>query len=209
MTLLLVRHAQSVGNAAGRIQGWRDEPLTELGRAQAAAVADRLATHETGVVAVYSSTLARARDTGAPLAAALGLPLIQRADLREYGYGAAEGLDWAAIEGRFGLTVGQWGQGVLPGEEGPATFDDRVGRCLAELAGRHEHEVAAVVTHGGVVTRIVALVLGIAGGAPPHVYLANGSLTVVATERGEHALVALNDDCHLATITPEAASGPA
>ncbi len=207
MTLLLVRHGESAGNVARVVQGWRDEPLTEFGRAQAAAVAERLAAHEPRVAAVYSSTLARARDTAAPIAAALELPLDKRAELREYGYGEAEGLRWAQIEERFGLTLGQWGSGTLPGEEGPAAFEERVGRCIAELAERHQHEVATVVTHGGVITRVVAGVLGLRVDAPPRIYLGNGSLTVIATERGEHALVLLNDDCHVEALAPP--RGPA
>lgn len=200
MTLLLVRHGESAGNVARIVQGWRDEPLTERGRTQAAAVVERLAAHQPRAAAVYSSTLARARDTAAPLAAALGLPLVERTELREYGYGEAEGLRWAQIEERFGLTLGQWGRGTLPGEEGPVAFEERVGRCIDELAARHEHAVAAVVTHGGVITRIVARVLGLPDGAPPRIHLGNGSLTVLATERGEPSLALLNDDCHIVAL---------
>lgn len=198
MTLLLIRHGESAGNVARIVQGWRDEPLTERGRAQAEVVAARVAAHEPRVAAVYSSTLARARDTAATLAAALGLSFDERAELREYGYGEAEGLRWAQVEERLGLTLGQWGGGTVPGEEGPAAFEERVGRCIDELLDRHEHEVAAVVTHGGVITRVVARVLGLPSSAPPRIYLGNGSLTVVAKERGELALVLLNDDCHVA-----------
>jgi broad specificity phosphatase PhoE len=197
MTLLLIRHGESAGNVARIVQGWRDEPLTERGRAQAQAVAARVAAHEPRVAAVYSSTLARARDTAATLAAALELPIAERAELREYGYGEVEGLRWEQVEERFGLTLGQWGGGTVPGEEGPAAFEERVGRCIDELLDRHEHEVAAVVTHGGVITRVVARVLGLPSSAPPRIYLGNGSLTVVAKERGELALVLLNDDCHV------------
>jgi broad specificity phosphatase PhoE len=206
MTLLLIRHGESAGNVARIVQGWRDEPLTERGRAQAEAAATRVAGHEPRVAAVYSSTLARARDTAAPLAAALGLSLDERAELREYGYGEVEGLRWEQVEERFGLTLGQWGGGTVPGEEGPDAFGERVGRCIDELLDRHEHEVAAVVTHGGVITRVVARVLGLPTSAPPRIYLGNGSLTVIAKERGELALVLLNDDCH-ATALDEAGAG--
>ena len=208
MTLLLVRHAESAGNAARIVQGWRDEPLTEQGLTQAAAVADRLAAYEPHVTAVYSSPLSRARDTAAPLAAALELPLVENTDLREYCYGEAEGLLWAQIEERFGLTLGQWGRGTLPGEEGPSVFEKRVDVCMTELAERHEHDIAAVVTHGGVITRIVARVLGLPDASLPRIYLSNGSLTVVDTEHGEHSLVLLNDDCHIISLV-EGAGLPA
>ena len=66
VTLLLVRHGQSAGNARRVFSGSADVPLTATGRAQAAALADRLA-HEP-IAAVYASPLSRARDTARPTA---------------------------------------------------------------------------------------------------------------------------------------------
>ncbi len=40
-TLTLLRHGESEGNAAGVIQGQSDHPLTDKGRQQAQALADR------------------------------------------------------------------------------------------------------------------------------------------------------------------------
>ena len=69
--LVLVRHGQSELNAAGRLAGRLDTPLTELGVAQAKAMAASLA--DLGEpAAVISSPLQRARDT----AAAIGLPVV-------------------------------------------------------------------------------------------------------------------------------------
>ena len=201
MTLLLVRHAQSSGNASGTIQGWRDEPLTARGREQAAALAERLGRREPRITALYSSTLARARETAAPLAAALGLEVERRAELREYGYGAAEGLSWAEVEQRFGITLVQWGRGELPGEEGPEAFRGRVLRCFRELAGRHRDGHAAVITHGGVIAAILAHVLGVPDGSWVRMHLPNGSLAEVAPDGDRHALLSLNGHDDLAALT--------
>ena len=200
MTLLLVRHAQSSGNAAGTVQGWRDEPLTALGREQAAALAERLRRREPRITALYSSTLGRARETAAPLAAALGLAVDHRAELREYGYGAAEGLGWAEAEQRFGVGFGRRGRGGLPGEEGPEAFRGRVLRCFRELAGRHRDGHAAVITHGGVMAAVVAHVLGVPAGSRLRLHLPNGSLAEVARDDDRHALLSLNAYGDLAAL---------
>lgn len=70
--LHLVRH----GRAAA---GWDDDPdpsLDDLGRAQAAALADALATY--GPLGLVTSPLARCRETAAPLAARWGVtPVVE------------------------------------------------------------------------------------------------------------------------------------
>ncbi len=43
MRLLLVRHAQTTWNSGGRIQGFTDAPLSDLGHQQAERLAARLA----------------------------------------------------------------------------------------------------------------------------------------------------------------------
>jgi broad specificity phosphatase PhoE len=62
-TFLIVRHGETDWNVAGRLQGWRDSPLTANGRAQAAAVAARLAGEP--IDALVASDLGRTRETAA------------------------------------------------------------------------------------------------------------------------------------------------
>ena len=60
-TFLIVRHGETDWNVAGRLQGWRDSPLTATGRAQAAAVAARLAGEP--IDALVASDLGRTQAT--------------------------------------------------------------------------------------------------------------------------------------------------
>ena len=60
-TLYLVRHGQTQWNAIGRYQGWKDSPLTALGRQQAAANGDLL--RREGVDRIVASPLGRTRQT--------------------------------------------------------------------------------------------------------------------------------------------------
>jgi probable phosphoglycerate mutase len=89
--ILLARHGETAWNALGRLQGHTDIPLNETGRAQARALADGVAA--AGIAAVVTSDLARARETGEIVAAALGLaaPVIEPG-LRERRFGVFEGL---------------------------------------------------------------------------------------------------------------------
>ena len=69
MQLTLVRHGQSTSNKSGRWQGQGDCPLSDLGRAQARALASRL--HDQVFDRIVASDLARAADTARALARAV------------------------------------------------------------------------------------------------------------------------------------------
>ena len=89
--ILLARHGQTAWNALGRLQGHTDIELDPTGREQARALAD--AVRDAGVTRVWSSDLARARETAAIVATELGLPPPEvDPDLRERRFGVFEGL---------------------------------------------------------------------------------------------------------------------
>lgn len=201
MTLLLVRHAESEGNAARVLQGWLDTPLSALGRRQAAALATRLAA-ESGATALYASTLSRAWETAAAVGEAMALEVSPLEHVREYHCGEAMGLTWAEVVERFGVTSETfWRAEAIPGSEGRTSFDARVQGALAELMIRHEEDVAIVVTHGGVLTSMIGHILGFA----PEVVVPietprNTSITRVRWDRGLMILDGVNDHCHLAGV---------
>jgi broad specificity phosphatase PhoE len=82
--LYLVRHGRTAGNTV-RYVGWGDEPLDDIGREQARALAAQLAGEPIDVV--YSSPLSRALDTARPIAESHGAPLHVRDGLKEIDYG--------------------------------------------------------------------------------------------------------------------------
>lgn len=61
--LILMRHGQSTYNAAGRLTGWADPPLTSLGRDQALAAGHAMAQAGLRPAAAYASWLRRALAT--------------------------------------------------------------------------------------------------------------------------------------------------
>lgn len=196
MTLLLLRHGESEGNAEGRIQGSSDEGLTALGRRQAEAAGRRLAG--AGASAVYSSPLLRARGTAAVVAAHAGRETVAELPaLREYGFGEAEGMRWEEARVRYGLDGRNWGRGRIPGEERMSAFRDRVLAAVEELALRHASDVAIAVTHGGVVGAVVSRLLGLGDGEYAQIHSANCSLTELRHAEGRTTIGLLNDVCHL------------
>lgn len=97
--LLLVRHGRTQSNVDGRRLGRADVPLDDVGRAQAAQLADTLST--TRIDAVYASPLARARDTALAVAGRHGLEVRLDDDLLEFDYGRFEGSSRAETKVRL------------------------------------------------------------------------------------------------------------
>jgi broad specificity phosphatase PhoE len=140
-TLLLVRHGETDWNADGRWQGHADIPLNEHGRAQAETLAEELLAEER-VDVVYTSDLARARETAEILAQRLGVEVALDRDLREIDVGTREGRTWADIDD----------QPDWDGEPQDA-HADRVLAALRRVAREHDGARILVVTHGGSLRR--------------------------------------------------------
>jgi alpha-ribazole phosphatase/probable phosphoglycerate mutase len=160
-TLLLVRHGETDWNREGRWQGLSDTSLNELGREQARKLAGDL---DATVSVVYSSDLARARETAEILAGPLGLEIRVDPRLRERGFGSWEGLTTPEIEERFGEAHRLWREGEGPGTEDAEPFEAfsaRIEAFLGDVLRQHPGEEVLVVSHGGSIRAIHALATGL------------------------------------------------
>lgn len=195
-----MRHGETAWNATQRIQGQVDEPLNERGRWQAERVAEALRAE--GLTRVYSSDLARARDTATAVALAAGLAEVHTdAALRERAFGSFEGLTYAEVEARWPDDVRRWRArepGFAPG--GGEALEVFYARCVpaaAAIAARHPGEVVALVAHGGVLDCLYRAATGVALQAPRTWQLGNASINRLLWNGEGFALVGWNDDAHL------------
>lgn len=160
-TVYLARHGQSDWNAEGRWQGNADRPLTDLGRAQASELAERL--DSTSLDAIYSSDLRRARDTAEAVAARQGLEVCTLPALREVDVGSWSGLSRPEVEERFREAFARWREGGQGWEDGE-TYEgmcERVVAAVLEIAAAHPDGTVLVVAHGGPIRALHAVALGL------------------------------------------------
>lgn len=160
-TLLLVRHGETDWNRDGRWQGGSDTRLNDLGREQARALAEEL---DGSIDVVYSSDLARARETADIVATTLGLEVRVDPRLRERSFGSWEGLTTTEIEERFADSHRRWREGEGAGADDAETFEDffaRVSAFLADVLRLHPREEVLVISHGGSIRVIHALAAGV------------------------------------------------
>jgi len=211
---VLIRHGEAVSNAEDLVGGHAGcRGLTELGRRQVLALADRI--RRTGeleeATALYSSILPRAVETAAILSPALGNIACEAAcKLCERHPGEADGLTWAECEERYGrrLPGDEPERPLSPGGESWLDLLDRAEDALYQVAEAHPGELIVVSSHGGIIGASLVRFLGL----PEHGGLTrfhpdNASITEWAFTGVRWWLARFNDAAHLDPHPPHEPQG--
>lgn len=152
MKLILVRHAESIWNEQGKYQGSADIPLSERGKREAKALAERLKDEK--LDAAYSSHLSRAYDTATIVAEPHGIKVQPVPELAEMNFGEWEGLTYQEIKERFGVDAFEtWMHDPehvdIPGGEQFGDFADRIEEAMGRIVAAHsDDETILIVAHG-------------------------------------------------------------
>jgi 2,3-bisphosphoglycerate-dependent phosphoglycerate mutase len=194
MELLLIRHALPVriDSAAGPA----DPPLADLGRRQAAALADWLA--DSPLDAIYTSPMRRAVETAAPLCARHGIAPVVDDGLAEFdreadSYVPIEELKAEDDPRWHQLVAGDWSNG---GTVDPVVFAAGVVETVERIVATHGGQTVAVVAHGGVVNVYLAHVLGTT--RPMFFEPAYTSISrVLAARSGQRQVRSVNETAHV------------
>lgn len=160
-TILLIRHAAHghLGRVlSGRMPG---VPLSDAGRAQAAALATALAG--TPLAAIHASPVDRAQATAQAIAAAQALPVATAPAIDEIDFGDWTGARFEALAGdpAWQRWNAERSTAQVPGGETMAAAQARAWAFVREVAARHPAATIALVSHADVLKAIVAQVLGL------------------------------------------------
>jgi probable phosphoglycerate mutase len=202
MTILLVRHGETAGNAA-RILQRPHVPLNERGIHQAAQLAQRLCNH--GFVHIVCSDLLRARMTAAPLATRSGIAIEENPLLQERNFGDLRGVAYAELaEDPLDLTLRRPTARI-------GRHSTRASRAFDFIVRRRRsvNGTLVVVTHGFVCRALVARHAQLPAGVVAPERFDNTGVTVLH-EDVPHTVSLLNCTRHLVTeLEPDRAGGPA
>lgn len=181
MSVVVVRHGETAWALEHRHTGRADVPLTEAGRADAAALAPQLAAWTFELVLV--SPLLRAVTTAQLIGVLDGAERVD--DLMEWHYGSAEGRTREDVQAqRPGWDV--WTDGGPDGGESPADVEARVDRVLARLGpfGATTGPHACVVAHGHLLRVLAARWLGAPASLGRRLALETAHVGVLSQDRG-------------------------
>ena len=165
MNLIIVRHAESTGNAEGRIQGQDDFPLSDRGRRQAALLRGRFESEGYLPTHIYSSPLSRTLETAWIASAGWDLPITEWDDLMETDMGVFSGLRWEDAQARFPEMWRRFAEtrnmDVVDGAE---TFEQRMergSRVVDRIMAEHTNEDRVLIfSHGGIMQYQITRVMG-------------------------------------------------
>jgi 2,3-bisphosphoglycerate-dependent phosphoglycerate mutase len=205
--LYLIRHGDALPDAGEVVgEGYDEQGLSDRGRLQARALAERLRSVELG--AIYSSPLLRARETAETVAAVRDAEVFIDDDLREVALGpigTLPGLGVSAEEiarlihdrlrqiALVAVTTGSWTS--IPGSEPSMQLRRRLTGAVERIAGRHAGQRVALVSHAGAINAYLAAILGLE--RDYFFPTANTSISVVRVKGQRRMLFALNDVGHL------------
>jgi 2,3-bisphosphoglycerate-dependent phosphoglycerate mutase len=187
--ITFLRHGESVGNLENRFQGHADFPLTETGRAQARALAERWQSEGRAFDRVFSSPLARARETADIVCAAMNAPLELDPEWMEINNGLLAGLsdeeaNQAVPRPQFMTPYTRFGR---TGESRWQVYL-RAGGAVQRILDR-EPGVYLVVAHGGILNMTMYAILGIpiqADSTGPRFMFYNTTFATFTYEREHH-----------------------
>jgi len=216
--IILVQHCQSQHHLdRDRYFPDSDNGLTELGRAQAEAVANRVADLTQGAqVRLFSSDMTRARETAEIVAAEIHCKPSFQPELREWSdpniLEHKTRPEWSDAQALTRETSSDW-TGRLPKEhlfdwrpydthETWREFLARISAFMDPLANELDEETLPVlVLHGGSLSNVVVWWLGLPLDSLPDRYCFGGrpgNISILKTNRhGNPVIDRLNDTAHL------------
>jgi probable phosphoglycerate mutase len=158
--IALVRHGETEANARRLLLGRADPSLSDIGRAQAMAVAERL-SREDRPIGVVSSPLRRTRETATCIAGAFDLEVEDDVAMIEMDYGEWDERPITDVPSDVWRGWREDVEFAPPGGESLRAVQLRVSRCMERLAQRAADGTLIVVSHVSPIKAAALWALGI------------------------------------------------
>lgn len=198
--IYLIRHAQAEGNLYRMMQGHWDGDVTDMGRRQIEALAQRLKDER--IDALYSSDLYRTRLTACAVTKYHDILIHTDKRLREINVGPWETLFFANVmhdepesAGLFMHDPDKW---HIEGAETYADVTARAYPCLEEIALAHPGQRVAVVSHGVTIRCLLSKISGISLRDTENLPICrNTAISKLRFEAGRFTAEYMNDYSHI------------
>ena len=192
-SIIIVRHGRTEFNATGRLQGRTDNPLDEVGLAQAEAVAAYLQPELLSDTLFVCSPLLRARQTATAIVNQVGSSFEIDERWIELDYGSYEGLRQAEVPSNVWRDWKNDNDFAAPQGESLNQVQRRVAEACDDLVQRLNGRTAVVVSHVSPIKSAVAWALGMDASVGWKTQLSTASITRISVSSNGVALTAFNE----------------
>ena len=200
MTLIyLVRHGQTAWNREEIFRGRTDVPLDETGLKQAELVGQYFSGMQ--IDAIYSSPLARARETARAIARLRNLKVEPLEAMIDMSFGNWEGHAHQEIREIDSETYRQWVESPhlarLPGGESLDDVRVRSMAALEDLVRNHPGENLVLVSHRVICKVLICAILGLDNSHFWQITQDTTAINLIQHRNGKYILSLVNETCHL------------
>ena len=199
-TIILVRHALSLGNLKRSFQGQIDAELAPEGIEQLRALTARF--EDIHFDAIYSSPLRRAMATANACNSRMNLPIHTDPRLIEIGGGVLEGLTWEEMHASYPQQAKYWVERSWrfspEGGESMTQVRQRAVEAIRDIAAANEGKTVVVVTHGCTLRNLMTWAKGLTVEQLADMpRWSNTGVGVIEMNDGIPTLIAENEHSHL------------
>ena len=156
--LYIVRHGETEWNRDGKLQGWKNAPLTDLGIKQAEKLRDRLQKEDIDIA--YCSPLGRTCETAEILLDGRDIEMFEDEGLKEINMGEWEGKKAEIVKEKSPAEFKTFWErpDLYKPKDGESFYEvqERVLSSLYKIIEKHQGENILLVTHGGASKIIMA-----------------------------------------------------
>ncbi|MDE0744277.1 MAG: histidine phosphatase family protein [SAR202 cluster bacterium] len=199
MQIILVRHGETMANKAQLVLGTSDVPLTELGRGQAKAAAQKISLMEPSPTILFSSPYQRAKETAGYISNVIGLNPIFIDGLKEMNSGEMEGIKASEMDDKYPEYMKNWRRDHStarpPGGETLEEVHSRAWKSILNIFNEYDEPLVVVVAHLFPIQGILCNVLGIKSNNFEKLVIDLGSLSSIEIQSHSYRLLRMNDIC--------------
>jgi len=199
MQIILVRHGETMANKTQLVLGTSDVPLTELGRDQAKAAAQKISLMEPSPTFLFSSPYQRAKETAGYISNVIGLEPIFMDGLKEMNSGEMEGIKASEMDDKYPEYMKNWRRDHStarpPGGETLEEVHSRAWKSILNIFNEYDEPVVVVVAHLFPIQGILCNVLGIKSNNFEKLVIDLGSLSSIEIQSHSYRLLRMNDIC--------------
>ena len=197
MELILIRHGETLWNKEGRVQGFSDIDLSDVGLEHAGQLALSLKDHK--ISSIYSSPLTRAHKTARIINQYHSAPIYLESGLKEMHQGDFEGLSYLELMAREKDFLRKWISAPdsvkMPNGELLTELQFRAWKVIEDIIDKSDNVL--VVSHSFTIASILCKIKNISLSEFRSVHVDTASKTIVRFQNGSASIELLNDRSHI------------